>query len=374
MPHGIDTVAPGSSLGSRAPNLPPIDLPEAPPARPGPLQVTVHPRTRLPADDGWASSVPDYKPPERAPERGQGRPAASSAPTTTAADDGWASNLPDYSPAVEHAMRHAYEIGASEAFARGIGSGVSFGSAPALEGVAAASGIPQPTDFAGRSSGEAALRPIKGAWNLIRENIIDPMRGVNPAGISSLVTGDKAGPATKAYRKARDEAEGRLEAARDQYPKTAFAGEFFGALGAPIPGGGALMEGGNLLTRLGRGAWTGAKGGAAYGAGSAISRGAEPTNIEGLKEIGESAAENAAVGAGLGGPLHGILGPRAPRTGAAATAGERAARTAEGLGAPLPRVSARRCRGGSRPTVRPSTPRPRKCGRSRCSDRGSVRR
>lgn len=332
---GVATVDPDSGLGSRAPGLPAIDLPEAPPAAARePLRVRVGPkplhqggRPSSPGyqvaanDDGWATGLPDFK----------------TAPKAKA-DDGWAASLPDHSAEIEAHARHAYDMGAMEALGQGFGSGISFGAGPAAEGVAAASGTPQPTTIAGRASGEAAMRPLSGAWNLIKENVIDPLTGVNPGGLSGVVTGDSSGPATKAYRKGRDTAEKRLEQAREQHPFAAFAGEGLGGLAAPIPGGAGLTQAATLPGRLARGAVAGAAGGAAYGAGSAVSKGAEPTSLEGLKEIGESTAINAGAGAGIGAALHGALGPRAARVpNAPVTPGERAAETARQLGAPLPR-------------------------------------
>jgi hypothetical protein len=323
---GLATVDPDSALGSRAPGLPPVDLPAAPPSGRQPLQLTIHPKPRRVAanDDGaWGSSIPDFKP---APE-----PAAPQPNATADVDGAWGATRADHSEETEAAAKTLHrDVSGGEAFGQGIGAGVSFGAGPSLEGVAAASGTPQPDTIAGRASGSAALRPLKGAWNLLEENVIDPLRGINPSGLSSLVAGEQGGPATKAYRKARDEAQGQLEEARAQHPFATLAGEAAGGLAAPIPGGGALTQGATLAGRAVRGAAAGAAGGALYGAGSAISKG------EDIGDIAKDTATNAGLGAGIGAAFHGTLGPRASR-GAPTTPGGRAAATAEQLGAPLPR-------------------------------------
>jgi hypothetical protein len=334
---GLATVDPDSALGSRARDLPPVDLPAAPPSGRQPLQVTIHPKPRRVAanDDGaWGASIPDFKP---APA-----PAAPQADATADVDGAWGATRADHSEETEAAAKTLHrDVSGGEAFGRGILSGATFGAEPALEGVAAAGsgarpvggeGQPAPdmSTISGRASGGAALRPIAGALDLLRENVIDPLRGINPSGLSSLVTGEQGGPATRAYRKARDEAQDRLEQARAEHPVYTLGGELAGGLAAPIPGGSALTQGASLAGRLGRGAAAGAAGGALYGAGSAISKG------EDTGDIAKDALINAGVGAGVGAALHGALGPRAA-PGAPTTPGQRAAATAAQLGAPLPR-------------------------------------
>lgn len=342
---GLANVDPDSALGSRAPGLPPIDLPEGPPsapAKPGPLKVTItrQDRVRLAAnaDGDWTAGVPDFKPGAAAPTKAS--PAKAPAAAADAGMDGaWTTGLPDHSPGVEQAVKHAYEMGRLEALGQGIGEGASFGAGPALAGVAAAGDGAQPlggegqpppdmNTIAGRASGAAALRPWVGGWNLFKENVLDPALGINPAGLSSLVTGDRAGPATKAYRKARDEAQALREQAWEQHPGYTFAGGAIGSLAVPVPGSSILAQGTSLGGRVGRGAAVGALGGGLYGAGTAISRG------EDLPDALVDAGENALFGAGIGGVFHGALGPRGtPRV----ATGEAAAKTARDLGAPLPR-------------------------------------
>jgi hypothetical protein len=283
---------------------------------PEPLRITIHPERFTPgpvsgtgddlalSDGAWGATLEDFKPQKAAPSKPEN------------IDGAWGASLPDHSPETETAAKTLHrDVSAPEAFGRSAATGATFGLEPALEGIPAASGKPQPTDIAGRVSGAAAARFPLGLYNLAKENILDPMFG----------TSDKAAPATQAYRKARDEAQAALEAGREQHPVISFAGELAGGAFTPLPGIGA----GTLPARLARGAVAGGVGGAAYGAGSAISQGKD------LGDIAKDATFLGAAGAGIGGLFGGALGPRV--VGPAVRPGQRAAHTAADLGAPLPR-------------------------------------
>jgi hypothetical protein len=276
-----------------------------------PLRITIHPDRFTPGpaggsgedlagtDGAWGAGAPDHKP------QVTGQP---SKPEDI--DGAWGASRADHSQETEAAAKTLHrDVSGGEAFAQGLGSGISFGAAPVAEGVAAAGG-PQPTDIAGRASGAAAWRPIEGLGKMIAEGF--------------------SGESMKAYRKGRDEAQERLDQAREQHPYITLGGEAAGSLAAPIPGGAALTQGASLAGRLGRGAVAGAEGGALYGAGSAVSKGKD------WSDVVTDAALNAGYGAGIGAAFHGALGPRAPQ-GAPTTPGQRAAQTARDIGAPLPR-------------------------------------
>lgn len=288
--YGLVPASPESAIGSRAPGLPPLDLPAGePPPRREPLRVTVHPAKGEPS---WLESAPDWTP----PATGKKKPAA---------EPSWLESAPDWTP--EAARKPERDVSGLEAFGRSAATGATFGLAPALEGVAAASGKPEPATVAERASGAAASRPILGALNLIKEGFF---------------TG--AGEGTDAYNKARQDAQDALDAGREQHPIASFAGELTGAAAVPLPGLAAAAA----PVRIGRGMVAGGLGGAAYGAGSGISEG------KSAEDIAAQAAKAGAGGAVLGGAFGGLLGPRAAQ---AITPGQRAAQTARDLGEWLPR-------------------------------------
>lgn len=291
----IYSAPPGSSVGSNAPGLPSVNLPEGqqPPPR-QPLRITVRPQP-----GSWLETAPEWKPPEE-PKKGK-----SSEPS-------WLETAPEWKP-----KELPPEISRTEAAERGLGAGISFGGAPALEGLAAASLQPAPETPTERASGSAAYRPIQGLINLLRER---------DQGVTGLIAGP--GPATKAYRQARDEAQAKLEASREQHPLATFGGEIAGSILAPAPGTAKLAQGASLPTRLLRGAITGGTAGALYGTGTAISKG------EDLEQAIEEILGSAGTGSLFGSAFHGAVGPRARPTN---SPGQAAAATAQGLGAPIPR-------------------------------------
>jgi hypothetical protein len=93
--------------------------------------------------------------------------------------------------------------------------------------------------------------------------------------------------------------------------------------------GGRALQGATAAERIASGAAQGGVYGGISGANEGISRGESPI------EVAKSSAKGVVAGAGLGGAVHGAVGPRpAPIV---PSAGQRAAATAEDLGAPLPR-------------------------------------
>jgi hypothetical protein len=279
------TVAAGQG---NPPGLPAIDLPktEAPPRRP--LRIEIRPDSK--SSGGVWDSLPDFKP--------------AKASADEHADGIWG-DMPEHSPEAEKEAKNTFrEVSTGEAFGRSAVQGASFGLYPALSGALAA----------GREGGAPkSVEPEPG--------VADALMGLVRMGYEHFVSPE--GKATKAYREAREEAQGALEAGRKQHPYASFAGELMGTAAVPLPGLAAAAA----PARIGRGAAFGGLGGAAYGGGTALSEGKD------IGDIGKGALIGGGLGAVTGAAFGGLLGPRAPTL----TPGQRAAQTAEALGAPLPR-------------------------------------
>jgi hypothetical protein len=309
----VYTLPPGAELPG-----PPLDLPkvEGTPARPR-IVITPDPKRR-PAPtptaetDPWAAagftSAPPAAPgaPASVGEKGLTPPASGDASDPWAAA-GFTAEPPPPSRTVTKL----------ESTLRGVGTGLTFGSAPALAGLAEASGMPElprEEDLAAMdpSTGMTpnAGRFLGGAFNMIRNWVSDhPDPKV-----------------TEAYHRGREAALSDQNLAQEQHPLAYFLGMLGGAALGPKFGG--LGPAATWTGRFAQGARAGAAGGTAYGAGTALSEG------KSAPEVIEDAGKGAALGIAIGGPFGAALGPRLAATG---SAGARAARTAEDLGAPLPR-------------------------------------
>lgn len=285
------------------PDLPQIDLPrtEAPP-RPKPrTSITVSQPAGHP-DGAWGATAEEFKSP--APES-----------KADHIDGAWGAEAPEHSPETEAAAKKGFrEVGTGEAFGRSAAQGASFGLAPAISGAIAAGQSAQERELPDEDFARHAATDPVGA--------ISSRIGALVKGLKNLGLSDEE--AHKIYEKGREEAQSALDAGRAQHPYASFAGELAGAVAVPVPGLTAASGGARLL----KGAGVGAAGGAAYGAGSALSEGKDAAGI------GKGAAVGGTLGGITGGLFGGLLGPRA-NTGA--TKGERAAQTAEGLKAPIPR-------------------------------------
>ena len=207
----------------------------------------------------------------------------------------------------------AREVSKGEAFGKGAMNAVSFGTAPALAGLAEAAGpeYKTPVDASGAPTEMPnPAAPIVGAAKLLKNYL-----------------SEHPDPAVQdAYTRGREAALADQNLAEDQHKWAYLGGQLAGALALPVGGG---LRGAGLLERAAQGVATGAAVGGAAGAGGAVSEGQSPANIA------KSAATGAAVGGATGGALNAAIGPRvAPFM---PTAGERAAQTAENIGAPLPR-------------------------------------
>ena len=258
-------------------------------------QILINPTgNRGAAPPNVADAFPDY-----APSKG-------SDATQSAAED-----FPDYNPSA--AQKPTREVGTGEAIGKGIASGLSFGAAPAIEGLSEASGDTgqqlveneAPTEAAG---GATLLKPFIGAAKMLHEHFSDHP---DPA-------------VQEAYNRGREAALADQKLVQEQQPAAYLAGQVVGGSMLPLPGLGAA----STVARIGKGAIAGGIGGGLYGAGIGLSEG------ESVGDIAKDALTGAAIGAPTGGVLGGVLGPRL-RTGA--TPGQRAAQTAQDLGAPIPR-------------------------------------
>jgi hypothetical protein len=205
------------------------------------------------------------------------------------------------------------DVSAPEAFGNEAAQSATFGLSPVLHGVSAAGKSPEERGM----SEEEYLRRVAH----------DPV-GALGGELGSLVNGLKRlwtgeSEASQVYRQGRADAQKALEEGREQHPYASFAGGLAGAAAVPLPGLGPATLGG----RIARGAIAGGAGGAAYGAGSALSEGKD------LGDIGTDALIGGGLGAVTGGAFGGAFGPRAITN----TPGQRAAQTAADLGAPIPR-------------------------------------
>lgn len=236
-------------------------------------------------------------------------PAAAGAPKQPAGDP-WAGIATDTAPAPKTPAR---EVGTGEALGKGITEGASFGFAPAVAGLAAAAGPEYQIDDPYRPGEKAssAAAPVVGAAKLL-----------------SGYFSDHPDPDVKdAYSRGRQAALDDQNLAKEQHPMVYLAGQLAGAAAVPLPGA-AAMRAGTVGARILGGVRAGAVGGGLYGAGEATSEGQSAGDV--LKNAGAGAV----VGAGLGGAIGGVAGPRAI---AGTTPGQQAARTAEIIGAPIPK-------------------------------------
>ena len=303
---GLYTVPAGSP---QDPNLPPIDLPQvdAPPRR-QPLRVTVGAPNSDRAAAGVWGSMPEYEPP-KVP-----RPTPDEAPHPAGV---WGS-MPEYDPETNAKPRR--EVSTGEAFGREAAHSATFGLSPAIAGAISAGRSPEED----QASAEGYQ---SGHWPSAASELGSLITGLGKLGLDHLVP-DVVHRASERYSRGRQEAQSTLEAGREQHGTAALLGGVAGSVMTPVPGLGAAGLGG----RIARGALAGGVGGGLYGAGSALSEGKD------LGDIGRAGLVEGAIGGVTGGLLHGAIGQRAPR--APVTPGERAAATAFGLDAPIPRALA----------------------------------
>jgi hypothetical protein len=228
----------------------------------------------------------------------------------------------DFPTEAPQAQPPSREVGIGEALGKGFTTGASFGFAPAIEGLAAAAG----PDYQPKLDKDGnpvempnPMAPIVGAAKLIKEYFSDQK-------LSDLVTGGHHDVAD-AYTRGREAALADQNLAKEQHPHAYLAGQLAGVVAMPVPGAGA-MKAATVGARAIGGLKAGAIGGGLYGAGEATSEG------QALPDVAKSAGLGAAIGGPLGAGIGAAVGPRVR---AALTPGEQAARTAQIIGAPIPK-------------------------------------
>jgi hypothetical protein len=257
----LQPVDPNSLVGSNAPDLPPIDLPQEEPRPRTRLRVTVSPdRDRGPLWEDHGAAV--AKPP-------QDRGAL------------WGEQ--------EH-EKPSREIGAFESGLIGAREGVTFGAYPAIHGVSAAGEPKEPR------------KPSEGLGDALSQGgeVVAGGLGAFARGLYRTIRGDEE--ARKVYDKEREAAKAEQESARLQNPKSYFGGQLASAFATPIPGLGAAKAA-TTLGRVARGGVAGGLGGALYGGGEALSEGGDAGDV--AKGAGLGLLTGGAVGAGGSAALQG---------------------------------------------------------------------
>jgi hypothetical protein len=251
------------------------DVPYLPPAGGRPAQVYIGrgqagtPVIPANAPDPFAG-FPDA--PAQSAAASQGAPSG----------DPWAA-FPDKPP--EAAKTSSRDVGTGEAAFRGLAESSTFGLAPAIAGLANASGIPAAQPGPGEQPGGIdvnPVRPIVGAANLLHTWLSDhPDETVRDA-----------------YNKGREAALADQNLAQQQHPAVYLAGQLSGALATPAMG---ILRGASAGGRILGGLQAGGIAGGLYGAGGAISEDQSPGNV--LTSAAAGAATGAAFGAGGSGLL-----------------------------------------------------------------------
>ncbi len=175
------------------------------------------------------------------------------------------------------------EVSITEAIDASLAHGATFGAAPAIAGLSAASGmqVPDITPQTGILEAAPALAaPFVGAYNLL------------------------TGSGGEAYTKAREKALKDYQEIKAQRPYVTLGGELAGGLATlpitPFTG----LKAATGLGRIAQGVKVGGVTGGLTGAGEATGRGESPLDV--AKQGGVGAASGAVLGAGLGGTIEGV--------------------------------------------------------------------
>jgi hypothetical protein len=289
--------------------------------------ITVRPRANTSAPqaqpEGSLDSLPEWQPQQQAqPQAAPGPPA----PGVAAAPAQSLDALPEWQPAAESA-EPGREIGTGDAALSGARDALTFGFQPALAGVTEASKAatgPVETVAGGVGSALDLANPL----SLVSQKLGLPSNHDIVRGVTGLIhhygSSEQDQAVQEAYRRGREAALQDQQLAREQHPAAYTAGLVGGSLLTPIPGVGG---GGSLLANAARTGAAGVATGALQGVGAGVSEG------QALPEVAARGARGGAVGGVVGGAVGAVL----PRAIGAITRGQRAARTAEELGAPIPR-------------------------------------
>jgi hypothetical protein len=241
----------------------------------------------------------------------RGVPQITVYPPVQAGMGGWATWSPPTPPATNEPAQSAQENGGWGAWSppenkpptpdqgpmvaagRGALEGLTFGTAPAIAGLSAASGMQtaQPEgettlSAPGVGAGAFSTAPASGVAN-IAKTAVSPF-----VGAYRLATG--APGAYDAYSQGRQAALETQQQAQQQHPYAYGAGQV-GAIAATLPFTGGAGGAATTLGRIAQSAKAGAIGGGAFGAGEAVSEGG------GVGDVAKGAAGGAAAGAVLGG-------------------------------------------------------------------------
>ncbi|HEV2472207.1 MAG TPA: hypothetical protein VGS41_06045, partial [Chthonomonadales bacterium] len=219
--------------------------------------------------------------------------------------------IEDYKPDEAEAKPRPEVSGTSAAISGGLNA-LSFGFAPAIAGLAAAAG----PEWQSVDIYQNADKPVP--------NLVAPVVGAAKL-LHGYLSGHPDESVRNAYEKGRQEALDSQQGADEQHPHAYLAGQFAGSLLSP---GFGAMKAGSLGARAAWGFLGGGISGGLYGAGGATSAGGS------LADVAAGAETGAALGAPLGGAVGGVIGPRVINPN---SPGQRAAATAEALGAPIPR-------------------------------------
>jgi hypothetical protein len=218
--------------------------------------------------------------PYRAPERAE-KPSADKLP-----------GEPYVAPPQAAEASQERQIGVPEAVLSGIAHGATFGTAPAISGLAAVSGMQSPEGLdpnlppetqADIAAGQALARPFVGAYNLL--------------------TGRGGPDIRQAYNEARDKALKDYEATQRQHPYVTAASELAGGLAALPVTPLTSLRAATAIGRIGQGVKVGAVTGGLTAAGEATGRGAAPLEV--AKAAGGGALAGAPLGAAAGGVIEG---------------------------------------------------------------------
>lgn len=225
---GAPPGTPGDAPGPLAPYKPPAPAAEAQPSEPHDPQ---------PSDLEPGTPIAPYKPPEpKAPHR---------------------------------------DIPTMEAASRGVINSLTFGFAPAIAGLAEASGMPSANPDPNEIDVNP-VRPIVGAAKLLHSWLSDHP---DPAVVD-------------AYNRGRDAMRGEDEAAQEQHMAPFLAGQLIGALALPLGGSGAAAT---SLGRVGKTVLSSSIAGGGYEAGTETSKGGSVGDV--AKAAGKGALTGGAFGA-----------------------------------------------------------------------------
>jgi hypothetical protein len=198
-------------------------------------------------------------------------PPKDAAPPKPADDSHFEAAFSDKPPPEEATPTR--EVGGAESAVKGIGNALTFGSSPAIAGLAEASGIPS----AAKNPDEIDLNPIR------------PIVGA--AKVLHNYLSDHPDPEVQAaYERGRKAQLSDEQLAMEQHPAAYIAGQLGGALLTPM----GVAGGATAAAKIARGIGGGVVGGGLYGTGDAIGHGEDAATI--AKEGGKGALTGAAFG------------------------------------------------------------------------------